>query len=35
VTCPLSCDEGGHGYLLPIASRTQRATERLRTSPIY
>src|SRR5512142_887840 len=32
VICPLSCDEPGHGYLLPIASLTQRATLRLRTS---
>ena len=32
VTGPLGSDERGHGYLLPIASETQRAKLRLRTS---
>src|SRR6266702_4120154 len=32
VLVPLGSDERGHGYLLPIASETQRATLRLRTS---
>src|SRR6266568_707579 len=32
VGLPLGSDEPGHGYLLPIASLTQRATLRLRTS---
>ena len=32
VLFPLGSDERGHGYLLPIASETQRATLRLRTS---